>query len=224
MKLIWVISIVAINFLLGACNSNAVLNNPTSISGRFSNYFGGAAKLIANDGEGFSPDKTVGQGQLQADGTFNLQLDAIAADDILGIPTSNPCEGVQMSESEVRFYLNVGILVEQDNEFTGFIIQTSMKSLAPGGDLAIGERAVTYWYANKDVTVTGICQSGGPEDKTMYNLTLKKGWNSVVIERLNETERSFTTTSTRGLTWIFVPFSQTITDSPQILLLQNLYQ
>lgn len=217
-----IIFVLTLNCLLSACSSHTVSNNPSSISGRVSNYSGSPAKLIANDGEGFSPNRTVGLGQLQTDGTFDLQLDEVISQDILGSPTSNPCEGVQISVPEILLYPNVGILVEQNDELTGFIIQTSVKSLAAGSDLPIGERAVTYWYTDKDVTIKGSCQPEGTEEKRTYDLSLEKGWNIAIIARISETERSFTTSSSRGLMWIFVPFSpENITDSSQILLPRN---
>jgi hypothetical protein len=77
---------LAIVLLLTACGTTTTPVDPSLIVGSVSNYTLGAAEIFANDVEGFAADRSVGQGELNADGTFSVQLSKTLADDVLGPP------------------------------------------------------------------------------------------------------------------------------------------
>jgi hypothetical protein len=182
--------------------------DPSLITGKVSSYTRGAAKIFANDVEGFADNRIVGQGELNADGTFIIQLEKIPADDVLSVLTSsNGCEGVQTDKVDIRLYTGAGLYVQQDGQIIGVVVQTSLTT-PPNSDVpTVGEDFIVYWYASDLLKITGTCNS----NNTTYNLDLKQGWNAVAFGFVSATQAKLSTTlPTQKLQWLFVPVSTTI--------------
>jgi hypothetical protein len=202
MKLHWTIFILPICLLLNACGGNTSPESPSLLSGKVNNYTLGAGNLIAVEqlGDFEFSGKNVGKGQIQADGTFTLQLDEVS-ETILSAGTILFCDDLQVSDKNTRIYTIAQLYLQLNGAVTGTLLQASANFAT--NTIRTGDKAIVRWYADRDTTIKGSCDSA-----TLFNLELKKGWNRVVFEAVTDAQlKASTTTSAQGIEWIFTPFS-----------------
>lgn len=150
-------------------------------------------------------------------GGFKMNLMAVAPENLSTISEDMP-DGITVSDKTAKITLIQLLYGIKNGNLVGLFLFTKYSQsdfMKEDADLDDGGVAM-YIYANKNVKITGIDTEIDTYDSqtytytTTYNLTLKAGWNRVVINVLENSEfytksEIVNLSNSSGYKWIFVP-------------------
>ncbi|HEY5507503.1 MAG TPA: hypothetical protein VIK29_02445 [Paludibacter sp.] len=157
----------------------------------------------------------IGRGSITTAGKFSIPL-------FIPILTKyTPMEGVIVSDTSALTGSSSGFSTYKNSEGTGFLEKCNFTSYDSTN--TSGASCSDFVYADKEITIKGknVYFGNGVFEGTtrsitrVFNLTLKKGWNEVVIKTdlYSETSdnltinRSYTNVITTDLQWRYFPYS-----------------
>ena len=169
------------------------------ISGRVQNYSGPEGYL----GAALSSAASAGDGFIGADGTFYFGLYQASEDALEPITNLADCEGVVISDRDagIARFGQITVFAQVDGEVAGALVRTDAP---PTGGNEASYTVVGRYYADRDVTAQGQCDSGDRVD-----LDLERGWNVVTL-KVEESANplgtyTYTSGEPSGVAWYFVP-------------------
>ncbi len=150
-------------------------------------------------------------------GGFKMNLMAVAPENLSTISEDMP-DGITVSDKTAKITLIQLLYGIKNGNLVGLFLFTKYSQsdfMEEDADLDDGGVAM-YIYANKNVKITGVDTETDTYDSqtytytTTYNLTLKAGWNRVVINVLENSEfytksEIVNLSNSNGYKWIFVP-------------------
>lgn len=164
-------------FGLSACGTPSPTQPPPSsadLSGRLADWTLGEVSLRAT-----FPKATVAQGKLSTDGSFNVNFNNAVPESALNDAPS--CEGLEVSNPDAKLNTFSALSVLIDGEAKGIIALASSLGVVTEGLAKVGDFFVQYSYVDSDLSVKGSCPLSNPPATFNYDMTLKKGWNTVVF-------------------------------------------
>ena len=214
-RLLSLTSLMVLVSILAACSSSS--NTPTSpgshgesiriLEGSVEGYQGSKTVLKAYKFDEPSPDKVVGIGQIEEDGTFNFEFskdinvrgnrnflcaeDPLDSSDGRSVMTVSASKLYLQATGNDSFSNTVGFLVLANSDWP-------KEFEARSGDKQI------YWdYVEQDTEFQKTCENG-----SAYNLSLKAGWNTSIVA-FDSSETGTTTSSaiTDNFSWYLLPHS-----------------
>ena len=199
----WVyLSLVVLGLTLVACDGDLGipdLGNPGSIHATVVDYTGPAAQVDAVTEDENGDDVFVGTGFISEEGTLTLELDDTVPPSVLrpftGLDTgiSTPSNAKVMSTSPFDVYsggTEIGWVFPASSPGAVFTVLF-------GGQAAIGEKLGVYFYADRDVTITGVDEPGSGDILSItieYDLHLEEGWNFSVLELVDADDEDLSLT------------------------------
>jgi hypothetical protein len=134
-------------------------------------------------------------------GAFDFTLPAVTAADLYELA---PPAGISITPTDAQFMQIEEILAYKNGSAVGEVIKIN------------GSTSLLYMYANKNAIIKGTTIDGSLT--TIYNLTLKTGWNTIVgkVETIDSKRVETLTTGNvpTNLLWIF--FKDSAQGSPQL--------
>ena len=200
--------------ILGACSSSS--GSPESplsygeiiraFEGKVEGYQGGTAVLKAYKFDDPSPDRIVGIGQIEKDGSFSFEF---SKDIDIGGNRNFLCEEDPIGSSDDRSISTISVsrLQLQATGGDGFSGTVGFLVLANSDwpkkfEASAGDKQIFWEYVEQDIDFQKTCENG-----TAFDLSLKTGWNiSVVAFDSSDTGSVTSSGITNEFSWYFLPY------------------
>ena len=175
----------------------------TKISGKIAPWTRGQRKLNASVNVQFTP-YVLATGDLSSDGTFQIDLAEPPSNSLTTLVTSNCSTTLVATPANLKAVaLDRFSVVTSDGRPSGMLVLTNVD---PSNSSLSAAKFIAYVYADQDGTVQGTC--GGGSSTSTIDLRLKRGWNTMLAERVSASELKFVTAPTPSdLSWRFAPAS-----------------
>lgn len=181
-------SFIALVISLSACSSPVLPPDQSELPATqvsVVNWRGGAATVEAlvysNDGE---PTKAA-SGTVTATGELEFALEPLKTNHLNPF---NPCPELSVSETTLKTNAFSAFSVIENSTRVGRLALVSAPSVLAEGLRAEGDYYVQYTYANRAARLIGRCVMNGVAAAFEFDLSLRKGWNSVIFRLVDNEE------------------------------------
>ena len=192
------------------CSDNTTGTNTSTsfvLSGKVAGWSLGAKKISAKINSVSGSHYEICTCPIDSNGNFSLTLPDAVADTSLfhgdSIFTIGCTGNLQINPADSKGAYIYELNVMDTNHVLGYIVFDNYDILAAGACVE------TYYYVNKNFTVTGgqFCNA---EDSVIYNCTFNKGWNKIYAHVIRYTgyqlTAAYNNTVCSGAVWKFKPF------------------
>lgn len=161
-------------------------------------------------------------GTLSANGEIALSFPEPVDSTLLSISGPSSC-GTRYSINPVNArgnsFTQLRVLTPS-NILSGTLVRSTVN---PRGVLAVGDKFVIHTYVDRDVVITADCPSTSTNSGLKINLTLKQGWNLMLVEQLVDNTLRYSSDGIQsGVDWRFIASTNlaiTISNAPTALMI-----
>ena len=162
---------------------------------------------------------TTFQGTLNADGSFALKLEEPNPSTLVALNGPTGCgSGFSVTPPSMRATALTSLNVLTT---TGIQSGALVRTNATGSTIATGNKFVVFLFSDRDAVIVSNCPAVGGGPATIINWTLKRGWNTLLVEFIaGNTIRYSNDPVPSDVIWQFIPSSGsnvTITNAPTAL-------
>jgi hypothetical protein len=191
----------------------------TAVTGKITNWAANTTGVVSFFGvtAGAVNFALIGSSDIDTNGNFNASfvppLPGVLTKQPAG--TYSPAPNCNINYSNTINYVQVAFgLIFNSNNFniyTGFITLSnnniSFDQLFTNSNVPIGTKLVSFYYSDAPATITGTCVTtySGITSTTVYNVTLKAGWNYLIsnVTAANSTTITKSDTIPSDVNWYY---------------------
>jgi hypothetical protein len=188
---------------LTACQSSIDQNSGTVISGKVEGWNLSAQK-VATQFSNTASSKLIGNGTIEANGQFRLDLPDLIPEADLN--TFTGCKDMVLTpDFKIGVMPGVGVLSET-GKVLGLIILSNTDFNLKGSIPVAGQASTGWFYTNKNSSARGTCP-GSVGSTFTYDVDLKPGWNPLLVEYTSASDSTIRNAKTSStLTWRFTAY------------------
>jgi hypothetical protein len=188
---------------LTACQSSTNQNLGSIISGKVEGWSLGAQK-VATQFSNTASNKLIGNGTIEANGQFRLDLPDLIPEADLNIFTG--CTDMVITpDFKIGVIPGVGVYSET-GKILGLIVYANTNFSTTGSTPIAGQASTGWFYTNKNSSARGTCL-GSVGSTFTYDVDLKPGWNPLIGEYTTATNLTVRTGQTSSaFTWRFTAY------------------
>ena len=197
------ISIICLTALLGACGGDTPAPSedapPPSapaeqrdLKGQVTAWTLREATLSATFYGGGEANAEVAVGAIDRSGRFGVALNEVV-NEVLSAPPM--CDALSVSDSGARTNTFSALKVYIGDEKRGLIALASSREVVREGLRRVGDFYVQQTYADRALTLEGECDVSDALATFRYDMTLRRGWNTVLFTLTAKSEEGEQTLS-----------------------------